>query len=73
MSHSLRIDPIACTAHGLCVELLPERISFDDWGYPVIEGGELTPELLEHARRAVACCPAVALRLQRDRVAAAPN
>ena len=67
MSQSLRVDPIACTAHGLCAELFPERISLDDWGYPVIEPGALTPELIEHARRAVASCPAVALRLERDR------
>jgi ferredoxin len=67
MSHSLRLDPIACTGHGLCAELLPERISLDEWGYPVIEAGELTPELSEHARRAATSCPAVALRLQRDR------
>jgi ferredoxin len=67
MSESLRLDPIACSGHGLCAELLPERIGLDDWGYPVIEPGELTPELIEHARRAAASCPALALRLQRDR------
>lgn len=67
MSGPLHLDPIACTGHGLCAELFPERISLDDWGYPVIEAAELTPELDEHARRAVASCPALALRLQRDR------
>jgi ferredoxin len=67
MSQQLRIDPIACTGHGLCAELFPERISLDDWGYPLIESGELSAELSEHAQRAVASCPAVALRLQRDR------
>jgi ferredoxin len=67
LSEQLRIDPIACTGHGLCAELFPERIWLDEWGYPVIEDGELTGELLEHARRAVAACPAVALRLERDR------
>ena len=67
MSESLRVDPIACTGHGLCAELFPERIWLDDWGYPVIEGDELTADLLEHARRAVAACPSVALRLERDR------
>ena len=68
MSEQLRVDPIACTGHGLCAELFPEWIWLDEWGYPVIERGELTPELLEHARRAVAACPAVALRLERDRL-----
>ena len=51
MSESLRVDPIACTGHGLCAELFPERIWLDEWGYPVIEDGELTPDLLE-ARQA---------------------
>ncbi|HEX3803610.1 MAG TPA: ferredoxin [Solirubrobacteraceae bacterium] len=67
MSDSLHVDPISCTGHGLCAELFPERIWLDDWGYPVIEAAQLTPELIEHARRAVAACPAVALRLQRKR------
>jgi ferredoxin len=30
----LRVDPIACTAHGLCAELLPEHITLDEWGSP---------------------------------------
>lgn len=67
----LKLDPIACDAHAMCAELLPERISLDDWGYPIIDGGELTPELLEHARRAVAACPTLALRLQRQSQGAA--
>ena len=65
MSESLHLDPIACTAHGLCAELFPERISLDDWGYPVIDSTEIPPELSEHARRAAASCPALALRLER--------
>jgi ferredoxin len=57
------IDPIACEAHGLCAELLPEAITLDDWGYPVIAPGEL-PEALESlARRAARACPTLALRL----------
>jgi ferredoxin len=67
MSGSLRVDPIGCTGHGLCAELLPERVELDDWGYPVIQEAELTPELVELARRAVTSCPALALRLRRDR------
>ena len=67
MTEQLRIDPIACTGHGLCAELLPERIWLDEWGFPVIDPGELTPELLKHARRAVDACPTLALRLERER------
>jgi len=36
MSEQLRVNPIACTGHGLCSELLPERVTLDEWGYPVI-------------------------------------
>jgi ferredoxin len=66
MSDGLRVDPIACTAHGLCAELLPERIRLDDWGYPLLDERPLTPELVGHARRAAAACPTLALRLGRE-------
>ncbi len=36
---TLRLDPIACDAHGLCAELLPEHIRLDDWGYPIVARG----------------------------------
>ncbi len=62
----LRINPIDCVAHGLCGELLPEAIRPDEWGYPIIEG-ELTPDLVEHARRAASACPTLALLLESDR------
>jgi ferredoxin len=32
----LRIDMTACEARGFCAELLPELISLDDWGFPII-------------------------------------
>ena len=50
----LRLDPIACDGHGICAELLPERIGLDDWGFPVIAPGPVPPELVPAARRAVA-------------------
>lgn len=65
MSSELRVNPIACKAHGLCAELFPERISLDDWGYPIIDPEPVPPALLGHARRAVAECPTVALLLAR--------
>jgi ferredoxin len=61
----MRLNPIACEAHGLCEELLPERIRLDDWGYPIIDDRPLEPDLVEHARRAAAVCPTLALRLER--------
>ena len=59
----VRVDPIACDGHGLCAELFPERIDTDDWGYPIADPRPVTPDLEEHARRAVAACPKLALRL----------
>ncbi|HEV7728202.1 MAG: ferredoxin [Modestobacter sp.] len=63
MSERLRVDPIACSGHGVCAELLPERIALDEWGYPLLAAGDLPAELHRDARRAVAACPARALRL----------
>jgi ferredoxin len=67
VSARLRVNPIACEAHGLCAELLPELIRLDDWGYPIIEPVEVPRELLGLARRAVDACPTLALLLQEDR------
>jgi ferredoxin len=61
----LAIDWTACDGRGLCVELLPEVLQPDDWGYPVIEP-DLSSALAEHARRAVAACPRRALRTVPD-------
>jgi ferredoxin len=59
----LTVDPIACSGHGMCAELFPEGVELDDWGYPILRDFPDDPELLEHARRAVNACPALALRL----------
>lgn len=56
------IDPIACHAHGLCAELLPELVELDEWGYPILDRA-VPPELEKVARRAVRACPTLALRL----------
>jgi ferredoxin len=60
------VNPIACEAHGMCAELLPERIALDDWGYPVIDGKPLEPALIGHATRAAQACPTFALLLERE-------
>lgn len=65
MTARLRLDPIRCDGHGMCAELLPERITLDDWGYPVIDKRPIPPELMAHARRAVAACPTLALILEK--------
>ena len=63
MEKQLRVNPIACAAHGLCAELLPELITLDEWGSPIMASGPLPRRLHRHARRAVADCPALALVL----------
>jgi ferredoxin len=63
----LSVDPIGCRAHGLCEELLPELVSLDEWGYPMLADRPVPPELVAHARRAAAACPTLALRLRTER------
>jgi ferredoxin len=65
-SRRLTVDPIACSGHGLCAELFPEGIELDDWGYPIVLDSAGDPALREHARRAVAACPALALRIMSE-------
>jgi ferredoxin len=64
----LRLNPIDCVAHGVCADLLPEWITLDQSGYPILRGPELPPELVEHARRAANHCPVLALRLDPENV-----
>ena len=61
----LRVNPIACTGHGLCAELLPELITLDPWGYPIMPAGPVPDELAGLARKAVADCPTLALLFSR--------
>lgn len=59
----VRVDPIACRAHGLCAELLPDHVALDEWGYPIVLG-EVPDTQRRQARKAVAACPTLALRLE---------
>lgn len=65
MTTRLVVNPITCVGHGICADLFPERITLDDWGYPIIDPTPIPPKLMAHARRAVAACPTLAL-LWRD-------
>jgi ferredoxin len=69
VSRVVRVNPIACDGSGLCAELLPERIRLDEWGYPIVDPRPLTPELRDHAERAVDACPTLALLLEKERAA----
>ncbi|WP_442542555.1 ferredoxin [Arthrobacter sp. KN11-1C] len=63
---TMHIDWTRCDGRGLCIELLPELLTRDDWGYPLGRGGSeiAIPKNLEDAARdAAALCPTQALRL----------
>ena len=65
MPEKFLVNPIACVGHGVCAELLPEAVTLDEWGYPIIDPRPLPPGLKRYAKAAVSACPALALRLQR--------
>ena len=60
----LRVNPVACDAFGYCAELLPELVSLDEWGYPVISADPVPAHLRDLAQRAVRECPRRALFLE---------
>jgi ferredoxin len=62
---TLRVNPINCSGYGVCAELLPELITLDEWGYPIVDRRPVPPALDLEARRTVAACPALALKLIR--------
>jgi ferredoxin len=67
MSTHLDIDWTRCQGRGLCVELLPELLVGDDWGYPEARDHDqslaVPRALLGYAEEAVRDCPRLALRL----------
>ena len=65
MSLRIVVNPITCVGHGICAELFPERISLDDWGYPIIDPSDIPPALAAHAHRAADACPTLALIVRR--------
>jgi ferredoxin len=65
----LRVDPVACDAYGFCAELLPERITLDEWGYPIVDGTPVESSLVALATRAAAECPRRAILLDQVRMA----
>ena len=64
MKVRLAVDLIACDGRGLCAELLPELITLDDWGYPMLARREVPAALRGEAETAVQLCPKLALRLE---------
>ena len=48
----------------MCAELLPEIIELDPWGYPILAPPDVPAGLVDHAKRAVAACPTLALLIE---------
>ncbi|MGP4029138.1 NADH-ubiquinone oxidoreductase-F iron-sulfur binding region domain-containing protein [Actinomadura sp. 3N407] len=71
---SLEIDWSRCDGHGRCADVLRGVVRMDEYGYPVVPAGPVPARLEADARRAVAVCPGLALRLvPRTPPAAAPG
>jgi len=58
---TIAIDRVLCTGHGICAHVLPDQVSLDEWGYPILD--DTTAELAA-ARAAARLCPARAIRLR---------
>lgn len=63
----LHIDWTACEGRGLCIELLPELLTADEWGYPLARDGSREPAvpaaLVRPAEYAESSCPRLALKV----------
>jgi ferredoxin len=59
----LAVDWPACKAHGVCAELVPELVTLDEWGYPIIKDTPIPRSVMAYAQRAVVSCPTLALSL----------
>ena len=68
----LTVNPIRCDGRGLCAVLLPELITLDDWGYPIVARADVPPHLETEARRAASACPLLALSVIRVRKSPTP-
>jgi ferredoxin len=60
----ITLDPVACDGFGYCVEILPEVLSFDEWGFPIVGDRDVPDRFLPAARQAVRSCPRRALALR---------
>ncbi|MGK5550091.1 NADH-ubiquinone oxidoreductase-F iron-sulfur binding region domain-containing protein [Actinomadura kijaniata] len=59
----LEVDWSRCDGHGLCADILRGTVRMDEYDYPVIPDEPIPAQLEADARRAVAMCPELALRL----------
>lgn len=69
----LRVNPVACDAFGYCAELIPELITLDEWGYPVVDEDPVPAHLRGLALRALRDCPRRALLLDTSAARGSPR
>ncbi|GAA0486458.1 NADH-ubiquinone oxidoreductase-F iron-sulfur binding region domain-containing protein [Streptomyces sp. NPDC046215] len=63
----LAVDWTLCEGHGLCAGLLPQLVRVGPDGYPALADTGVPAHLRGRALRAVRRCPALALRLDKER------
>ena len=61
---TVAVDWTRCDGHGLCARILHEKISLDEWGFPIIDHPEVAPHLVRAARQVAMVCPVLALRVE---------
>ncbi|MFN8099910.1 MAG: ferredoxin [Dermatophilaceae bacterium] len=54
----IAVDRVACSGHGICAQTLPEVVTLDEWGYPIVADRQVDPRA---ADLAIKLCPARAL------------
>ncbi|MGN6721285.1 MAG: ferredoxin [Marmoricola sp.] len=60
----LHVDWTRCDGHGTCADLLPDLMTRDDWGFPILESNAQIPSgARDRAALAVDACPMLALRI----------
>jgi ferredoxin len=59
----IRLNLAICDGFGFCAEMLPELVSLDEWGFPVIADGDVPSPLVPAAKQVVKSCPRRALEL----------
>jgi NADH:ubiquinone oxidoreductase subunit F (NADH-binding)/ferredoxin len=72
MTSRLTIDWSRCEGHGVCAFVAPEIVHLDRHGYPIVLNTPMPAWVERDARRAVAMCPALALRLVTQTVSPPP-
>ncbi len=64
-ARKLLVNPTQCDGYGFCAEIVPELITLDDWGFPIVDSRPISDDgVIGLAKRAVATCPRLALLLE---------